>query len=92
MTCAPESQMYSMPGAAPAALAADRDERRHDVIAGANSVTPVADFDHHAGAFVAADHRNIAGRPNAFITSLGAAFAVEDVLVGVAQAGRRHLD
>ena len=49
-------------GVAPPALAADRDERRHDVVAWRELGDAFADFEHHPGAFVAADHREHRGQ------------------------------
>ena len=81
------------PGVAPPAAAADRDERRHDVVAGRELRHAVADFEHDARAFVAADHREHRRQAVRLHHLVGRGHvAVADVLVGVTQPGGGHLD
>ena len=81
-------------GAAPTALAAHRDERHHHVVARREIGYPVTDLDARLpDAFVAADHREHRWQAERSHHLVGRRHvALEDVVVGVAQAGGCHLD
>src|SRR3954447_6234884 len=80
-------------GSAPAAVPADRDERHHDVIANRESGYAAADFNDGARAFVSADHGEHWCQAVLTCDLIGDRHvALEDVVVGVAQACCGHLD
>ena len=77
----------------PTALPADGDERHHHVVAGFHIGDAVADFANYAGTLMAADggeHGGQSHRAHDLVRCRHVAF--EDVVVGVAQPGRRHLN
>ena len=93
IVAAPSSQRYSMPLSAPSAVAADRDERHHDVVARREFGYAVADLNDRSRAFVTADHGKHRGQAVLSSDLVGHRHvALEDVVIRVAQARGGHLD
>jgi hypothetical protein len=85
--------MYSIPELHHRQWPQYRNERRHDVVARRELGDALADFDHHTRAFVAADHRKHPGQAERLHHVVGCGHvAVENVVIGVAQARGGHFD
>ena len=79
-------------GCTPTALAADRDERHHHVVARGEFRDALSDFAHDARTLVPADHGEHGGQPHRTHHLVGRRHvAFEDVVVGMAQPGGGHL-